>query len=186
MIDFATYFAVILTTLLSIWAFFITQLPRGDERSKKVKYLPVILVVISAIVPISVNEAAISTLNTLEKMEYAALNNRDFKENEFFFAFSEELDIIRGMNKGLGKTLATLKLAPSTWGWKPVLVDVQVSAIQAIQACYPRKWKGLKEDLFRIPLDKESLKDRLREEFESVSLGKNKVFCQFETLLKLI
>lgn len=186
MIDIATYFGFFVAFLGSAGFLLFLKMTKEQRKTTRVKLLPLVVILVSAGIPFGSNSVANNTLKKLEKMEKIADYGKTFKGHEFSFAFSGELDIIRRMNDGAGKLIATLKLTPKTLGWEPEMVYVQASAIQAVQACYPKKWEVIKEDLFRIPMDKQKVRSRLRSQFKAEALRKSQNFCQFETLLKLI
>lgn len=186
MIEVAKYFWILIGILGGLAGFLYLQMSGEQRKSRRAKLLPVIIVSFSFGLPFGLNSVGVKTLKSLEKMEEVVAARKDFENYDFLFAFKDELDIIRNMNEGIGKLSAVLRLAPVALDWKPELVDVQVSLIQATKACYPSKWGVLKEDLFQIPLDKKAVKSLMEKELKEEDLDKNNVFCDFETLIKLV
>lgn len=178
--------AFIATVLTGLWITTQGSLPHEVKRKKRVRFMPLWILLISLILPLGITWMADETRFRLERMADFAEAHPEVSGRPLEFRFSAELEAIRHAQTDTDQILKTLAMAPSVIGWSPSRGEVQVSLIQSVKVCHPDHWISKSDLLYGVPMDRSKVKEIMKQHVKGQGYSKSQMFCNFDTLMKLI
>lgn len=181
-----TFSVFLFTVLWGLWIATVNQLPQEAKEKRRVRFMPIFLFLFSFLTPQAVFWLAEKNEQKVEDIETFVDAAPEVYGRSLSVRYKDDFDSFHGAKGPFEKTTKSLLMTFKVYGWTAEQGELQVSLIQAIKACYPQKTIDQMDALYQVPLNRGRAKQILNENLKNIDPKNVPMFCNFETLKKLI